>query len=171
MQPSTIRDTSRPELPKRGYSIKVPSSTCQSGYRPVCHRPEPGLTDLPRYAEWNPFFTSAEGPVEVGRLLAVRATSADGSAQEFRSQVVEVREHELLSWVGHVIKPPFFLARHEFHLSAVSASSTDFRQVETFTGLLVPFARRDINRAATDFPRMDEALKRRARPSPRRGRR
>jgi hypothetical protein len=60
------------------------------------------LVDFDAFPTWNPFITSAQGPVQVGGRLTLRMQPVSGSAVTLRPTVVEVVEGHRLRWQGHL---------------------------------------------------------------------
>jgi hypothetical protein len=124
------------------------------------------LVDLPAYAAWNPFITSATGSVQVGERLTLRMEPPGGRAMTFRPQVTEVAPGEVLEWLGHLGVPGVFDGRHRFELTATPAG-THLVQREEFGGLLVRPLRRSLDGATrAGFEAMNEGLRQRVREAP-----
>ena len=120
------------------------------------------LTDLDRYADWNPFITSAQGTVEVGRQLTNRLDPPGGKAMTFRPRVTAVERGKAFEWIGHLGVRGVFDGRHRFELTA-TATGTLLTQQEEFTGVLVRLLRSSLDhRTKAGFEQMNAALKTRA---------
>jgi hypothetical protein len=120
------------------------------------------LVDLPTWADWNPFITSADGTAEVGRRLSLRMEPPGGRGITIRPTVTEVSPGGALEWLGRLGVPGVFDGRHRFELSA-TASGTHFVQREWFRGVLVRPLRRSLDRGTrAGFEAMNAALRRRA---------
>lgn len=119
------------------------------------------LTDLPRYAEWNPFVRRAAGRPAVGEVLTlfIQPPGDKGMTHHPTVTVAEPARH--FQWLGKVVVPGLFGARHEFVLEP-TAEGTLVRHRETFSGLLVPFLKRTLDRTALGFDQLNKALKERA---------
>ncbi|HXD25575.1 MAG TPA: SRPBCC domain-containing protein [Propionibacteriaceae bacterium] len=121
------------------------------------------LVDFGAFSMWNPFITSAEGPVEVGGRLALRMQPAVGSAITLRPTVVEVVEGRRLRWRGRFGIPGLFDADHLFVVEPQGDAGSRLVQQERFSGLFVPFLRRSLDRGTLPaFHAMNAALKERA---------
>jgi hypothetical protein len=119
------------------------------------------LTDLPSYASWNPFITSASGTVAVGQRLDLRMEPPGGRAMTFRPTVTEVVPGRVFEWLGHLGVPGVFDGRHRFELHP-EGDSTRLVHSEAFRGLLVPLLRRSLDGPTlAGFRAMNEALVRR----------
>jgi hypothetical protein len=121
------------------------------------------LIDFPAFPSWNPFIVQAEGQAEVGSRLTLRMQPAVGAAITLRPTVVEVVEGRRLRWLGRMGIPGLFDADHLFVVEPRGASAARLVQQEQFTGLLVPFFRRSLDRGTLPaFQAMNVALKGRA---------
>jgi hypothetical protein len=121
------------------------------------------LIDFTAYPTWNPFITRAEGPVEVGGRLTLRMQPVGGSAITLRPTVVEVVEGHRLRWQGRLGVRGLFDGDHLFVLEPHGATRSRLVQQEQFSGLLVPFLQRSLDRGTLPaFHAMNAALKDRA---------
>ena len=119
------------------------------------------LSDLSAYGEWNPFIVEATGRAAVGGRLTLRMQPASGKERTLRPTVTEVREGELLRWVGRLPLPGLMDVEHTFRLEP-TGNGTRLHQGEDFRGLLVPLVARTLDRGTLPaFEAMNEALKRR----------
>lgn len=120
------------------------------------------LTDLDRYADWNPFITSAVGKPEVGETLVNRLEPPGGRAMTFTPRVTVVEDGKTFEWLGTLGFSGLFDGRHRFEVEA-SPTGTRFTQGESFDGLLVRFLRTSLDsRTRSGFEAMNVALKARA---------
>lgn len=121
------------------------------------------LTDLDAFPTWNPFITSAAGPVRVGGRLTLRMQPVGGTAVILRPSVVEVVEGRRLRWQGRVVVRGLFDADHLFVVEPLGSERSRLVQQERFGGLLVPFFRRSLGRRTLPaFHAMNEAVQARA---------
>jgi hypothetical protein len=121
------------------------------------------LIDLPAYADWNPFITSAAGTVAEGERLTLRMQPPGGRAMTFRPTITRAEPGAVLEWLGRLGMPGVFDGRHRFELTA-TPSGTHLVQGETFTGVLVRPLRRSLDGGTrAGFEAMNEALRRRVR--------
>jgi len=117
------------------------------------------LTDLDRYAEWNPFITEAAGVAEVGERLKNRMQPPGERAITFRPEVTVVEPDETFEWLGHLGVPGVFDGRHRFALTELPDGRTRLVQSEQFSGLLVrPMRKRLDAGTVAGFEAMNEAL-------------
>jgi hypothetical protein len=121
------------------------------------------LVDFAAFPSWNPFITQAEGRLEVGRRLTLRMQPVSGSAVTLRPTVVEVVEGRRLRWHGRFGVRGLFDADHMFIVEPLGAAGSRLVQQEHFSGLLVPFLQRSLDRGTLPaFHAMNAALKDRA---------
>ena len=121
------------------------------------------LADLDAFSEWNPFITSAEGPLRVGGRLTLRMQPVGGSAVTLRPSVVEVVDGHRLHWQGRLVARGLFDADHLFVVEPLGAEGSRLIQQEQFSGLLVPFVQGSLDRGTLPaFHAMNQALKARA---------
>jgi hypothetical protein len=98
------------------------------------------LTDFAGFKSWNPFVVDARGHAEVGSQLTLRM--------------------QPVGWLGRFRVPGLFDADHSFVVKPLGASCTALVQREQFSGLLVPFFRRSLDRGTLPaFEAMNAALK------------
>jgi hypothetical protein len=121
------------------------------------------LVDFPAFPSWNPFITSAEGLLEVGGRLTLVMQPARGAAVKLRPTLVEMVEGHRLRWVGRMGVRGLFDAEHLFVVETRGAAGSRLLQQEQFSGLLVPFLSRSLDRGTLPaFRAMNAALKDRA---------
>ena len=102
------------------------------------------LTDLERYAEWNPFVIEAAGEVVVGARLTVRIRPPGGRATRFRPTVTAAEPERRFAWLGRLFGVPgLFVGAHRFELEP-AGGATRLVQAEDFRGLLVPLVSRSL---------------------------
>jgi hypothetical protein len=121
------------------------------------------LVDFDAFPTWNPFITSAEGPVQVGGRLTLRMQPVTGSAVTLRPTVVEVVDGQRHRWQGRLGVRGLFDADHRFIVEPRGGGRSRLVQQEQFSGLLVPFFQRSLDRGTLPaFQAMNSALKDRA---------
>lgn len=123
------------------------------------------LTDLPAYAEWNPFITKAEGAVVVGNRLSVIVPPVNAFVQpRLRPTVVEVtpcRRLRLWSRLDRLAIPGLFDVELTWTITDHDGGARLWQQ-DRFGGLLAPLLIRSMNRhRLTAFNAMNTALKHR----------
>jgi hypothetical protein len=124
------------------------------------------LTDLPAYAEWNPFVTQADGALVEGARLSVRVPPVNALVQaQLRPTVVEVVPLRRLRLRSQLIRPAVPGLFDVDLTMTITDHDGGVRlwQQDRFGGLLAPQLIRSLNRhRGAAFHAMNEALKRRA---------
>ena len=128
------------------------------------------LTDLPAYAEWNPFITEAEGAFVVGKRLSVHVPPVNAFVQpKLRPTVLEVEPSRRLRLSSRLTRPAIpglFDVELTMTISDHDAGVRLWQQ-DRFGGLLAPLLIRSLNRhRLTAFNAMNAALKHRAEGTP-----
>ena len=123
------------------------------------------LTDLPSYAEWNPFITEAAGAFVVGDRLSVSLPPVNALVQpRLRPTVLEVapcRRLRLRSRMDRMAIPGLFDVELTMTITDHDGGVRLWQQ-DRFGGLLAPLLIRSLNRhRLTAFNAMNAALKRR----------
>ena len=120
------------------------------------------LTDLDAYPDWNPFIVSASGTVATGERLVNRVEPPGGRGMTFKPTVTEVEDGRTFEWLGRLGMPGIFDGRHRFELSERDGRTT-LEHSEEFSGILVRFMRKSLDRHSLDgFEALNAALKERA---------
>jgi hypothetical protein len=119
------------------------------------------LTDFAAHPEWNPFIRALEGLPRVGERLRVSIHPPNGKGMTFRPKVLSAIPNQELRWLGHFIVPGVFDGEHYFKIEPLDGGDrTRFTQGERFTGVLVPFLRRSLERGTRQgFEALNRALK------------
>ncbi len=118
------------------------------------------LTDFDSYPAWNPFIRSVEGKPEVGSTLTVTIMQSGEKGTTFKPKVLTLKSAKELSWLGRLLLPNIFDGEHKFELIDNRNGTTTFRQSENFTGILVPFFKKQLeNNTAKGFEGMNKKLK------------
>jgi hypothetical protein len=120
------------------------------------------LTDLPGYADWNPFIVRSEGQVVPGARL--RNTMRNGDRDiTFTPRVLHVEPGQRFEWLGHLWIKGLFDGRHTFEVKALGPNRCQLTQGEHFSGLLSGLILRQIGSdTRQQFVAMNQALKARA---------
>ena len=118
------------------------------------------LTDFESFPAWNPFIKSVKGKAEVGSRLTVTIMQSGDKGTTFKPKVLTVVPAKELSWLGRLLLPNIFDGEHKFELIDNRNGTTTFRQSENFTGILVPFFKKQLeNNTAKGFGGMNKKLK------------
>ena len=121
------------------------------------------LTNLRKFAEWNPFIMEAEGEVKKGSQLRVRIEPPGGTGMMFKPTVTRVVPEREFRWLGRLLIPGFFDGEHIFEIESLGENSVRFIQREQFRGLLVPLLWSSLETTTRQgFNEMNAALKKKA---------
>jgi hypothetical protein len=119
------------------------------------------LTDLEKYAEWNPLLYRGVGKIEVGEKVEVAARTATKD-MTFLCEVVKVEPYREFAWKFHVIHPFLFRGEHIFRIEPITEQSIRFIDWERFEGILLPMQAKDLEtNGLTAMIEMGVALKER----------
>lgn len=120
------------------------------------------LTDVRRYAEWNPFIKRIDGRLEPGQRLAIAIEPVPGKSISFRPLLVRVLDRREIRWIGRAGIAGLFDGEHSLALEPEENDATRFVHQETFSGVLVPFLWWYLKpRLENGFTAMNNALRRR----------
>ena len=120
------------------------------------------LTDLEKYAEWNPFIKKAKGTVRAEQRLEVLISPPNGKEMVFKPVVKSVIENSEFIWLGRFLFPGIFDGEHIFNLESLDGQ-TLLVQKENFRGILVPMMWNSLDTdTRAGFELMNKALKQRA---------
>jgi hypothetical protein len=120
------------------------------------------LVDLPRYQAWNPFLTSVEGELVVGRKLLVEMSLPEGKTYLLKPELVQVVENSELRWRSRFLSEALLEVEHFFQLSERRPGVTRVLQGQNFSGFLLHFARNALTLSARGAIYLNQALKKRA---------
>ena len=117
------------------------------------------LTELDKFAAWNPFIRDASGSTAVGGTVHVRVLPSLGIRLAFDAKVVAVTPNRELRWQGHVLSRWLASGDHTFAIEPMGDGRVRFVQREKFSGILPWLARRLLAREAQrGFDAMNTAL-------------
>lgn len=121
------------------------------------------LTDFAKFSEWNPFIRQMSGEPKTGARLQVRLEPPGGRAVTFKPKLLNVELNRELRWLGRLWIPGLFDGEHSLTIEPLDEKRVRFIQREKFTGLLVPFMAKSLDRdARRGFEEMNRALKERS---------
>ena len=121
------------------------------------------LTDLPRYAEWNPLVIRASGSIMVGKRLDVAVQLPGRRPMSFSPILISLLPEREFRWVGTFATSALFAGEHSFRLIPESNGAIRFEHSERFTGFLPIFMGFHwYERVRQGFESMNQALKKRA---------
>tara|TARA_R100001369_G_scaffold91640_1_gene133541 strand:- start:421 stop:849 length:429 start_codon:yes stop_codon:yes gene_type:complete len=116
------------------------------------------LTDFDNYLEWNSFIKSVSGDVKVGNQIRIKL-----QGMTFKPIVLTLNENTELKWLGHLWFKGLFAGEHIFYITDNGNGTTNFEQIENFSGILVElFSKRLDKGIKMGFEQMNKELKLRA---------
>jgi hypothetical protein len=118
------------------------------------------IAEFERYAEWNPFILRAEGDAVAGSTVRLYIQPPGGKGMTHHPTILIAEPARHLRWLGKVSVPGMFAAQHDFILDPIG-EGTRLRHREVFTGLIVPFLHRTLQRTQAGFELLNQALKER----------
>jgi hypothetical protein len=121
------------------------------------------LTDFAKFPEWNPFIRQMSGEPRTGAKLEVHLEPPGGRAMSFKPKMLNVETNREMRWLGRLLIRGLFTGEHSFSIEALDEKGVRFVQHEKFTGLLVPFLAKSLDKdTKSGFEAMNRALKERA---------
>jgi len=122
------------------------------------------LSASEQYADWNPFITRVDGPLEVGSRPTLRIAPHGRKGMTFRPRITHASPEHGLRWKGRLVLPGLCDAEHAILLEQLSETRTRVVQRESFRGVLVPFLGGMLEPTRQGFDAMHDALRRRLAP-------
>jgi uncharacterized protein YndB with AHSA1/START domain len=113
------------------------------------------LTDAEGFSTWNSTVERIDGPIELGRRLAIRVPAAPGRA--FRPKVVEFEPPRRMTWRDGAL--PMFRGTRTFTVEPEGVSASRFTMREEFRGVMLPVIARSLPDFAPIFDRYADDLK------------
>ena len=127
------------------------------------------LMDFERYPEWTRIFEFPIGHAEVGKKIRVKIHSGNRKPMIFEPLLLEAREPEEFRWKGRLLLWGIFDGEHIFRIEGTGERGARFTHAERFSGLLVPWLRRDLDtNTRRGFERFNGDIKKRCEGSIRR---
>jgi hypothetical protein len=80
----------------------------------------------------------------------------------FRPTITAVENERRLEWLGRLLVPGVFDGRHSFQLEDLGQGRTRLTQTETFSGVLVAFTGKTLERTRAGFEAMNQVVRLRA---------
>lgn len=118
------------------------------------------LTDFENYPLWNPFITSINGEVIMGKKITVRIVPPGNKGMTIKPEVKVMVPNKHFSWQGHLLVAGIFDGEHAFELVENLNGTTTFIHSEQFNGLLVPFMKKFLDQQVKmGFELMNQKLK------------
>jgi hypothetical protein len=117
------------------------------------------LTEFAAYPDWNPLVREVRGEPRVGGRLDIVVQVPDGPAMKFKPRVLAFEPARELRWIGSAPLPGLFNGEHIFRLEPAGEGRTRFLHGERFTGLMIPFMGKTIEKVTRGYGLMNDALK------------
>jgi hypothetical protein len=111
------------------------------------------------YPKWNPFITSISGEPKLGSRLTVSIKPPGGKGMTFKPNILTLEANKEFRWKGKLGINGIFDGEHYFILESVDKDITKFIHGEKFSGLLVPFVRKMLDKTQKGFQLMNESIK------------
>jgi hypothetical protein len=117
------------------------------------------LMNFDNYPKWNPFITSISGERKLGSRLTVSINPPGGKGMTFKPNILTLEANKEFRWKGKLGINGIFDGEHYFILESVDKDITKFIHGEKFSGLLVPFVRKMLDKTQKGFQLMNESIK------------
>jgi hypothetical protein len=117
------------------------------------------LMNFDSYPKWNPFITSISGERKLGNRLTVSINPPGGKGMTFKPNILTLEANKEFRWKGKLGINGIFDGEHYFILESVDKDITKFIHGEKFSGLLVPFVRKMLDKTQKGFLLMNESIK------------
>lgn len=117
------------------------------------------LMNFDNYPKWNPFITSISGEPKLGSRLTVSINPPGGKGMTFKPNILTLEANKEFRWKGKLGINGIFDGEHYFILESVNKDITKFIHGEKFSGLLVPFVRKMLDKTQKGFQLMNESIK------------
>jgi hypothetical protein len=120
------------------------------------------ISDLPRWEEWNPLYTQAEGEIGFGKTLTLILAIPGETPETIRPVIVSWTPEELLHW-RMSLSGGFLRSVRYLEIHRLSDDGCIFSNGEGFTGIAAWFVPRKMKRALRQgFAALGEAVKARS---------
>ena len=117
------------------------------------------LMNFDNYPKWNPFITSISGERKLGSRLTVSINPPGGKGMTFKPNILTLEANKEFRWKGKLGINGIFDGEHYFILEVLENDKTKFIQGEKFSGLLVPFVGKMLDKTQKGFQLMNESIK------------
>ncbi len=118
------------------------------------------LMNFQDYPHWNPFIREIEGSAVTGEKISVTILPPDlEKTMTFSPNVLRLENQKEFRWRGKLFIKGLFDGEHYFLISNLPNGSTALVHGETFSGLIVPFLGRILQKTELGFQQMNIALK------------
>jgi hypothetical protein len=117
------------------------------------------LMNFDSYPTWNPFITSISGEQKLGSRLTVSINPPGGNGMTFKPNILTLEANKEFRWKGKLGINGIFDGEHYFMLESLDKDITKFIHGEKFSGLLVPFVSKMLDKTQKGFQLMNESIK------------
>jgi hypothetical protein len=117
------------------------------------------LMNFDNYPKWNPFITSISGERKLGSRLTVSINPPGGKGMTFKPTILTLQANKEFRWKGKLGITGIFDGEHYFILEVLENDKTKFIHGEKFSGLLVPFVGKMLDKTQKGFQLMNESIK------------
>ncbi len=116
--------------------------------------------EFDRYPEWNPFIKSIKGQTKTGNKISARLEPPGSFGMNINPRIINIISEKEIRWLGHLLIPGLFDGEHIFELVDNKNGTTTFIQREKFSGILIPFLRKLLDKNTREgFESMNHQLK------------
>ncbi len=117
------------------------------------------LMDFENYSKWNPFIKSINGEQKQGNKLTVFIRPPDGNEMIFKPKILILEHNSEFRWKGKLLINGIFDGEHFFKMEYLGKHQTKFIHGEKFSGILVSFMGKMLEKTKDGFQLMNEAIK------------
>lgn len=117
------------------------------------------LMDFENFQHWNPFIKFIEGGKGVGKNLTVKIQPPGGKEMTFKPEILVFEPDQELRWLGRGPKKGLFDGEHYFKIEQQDDTTCKLVHGEKFSGMLVGFMKKTLDKTEEGFQQMNEALK------------
>lgn len=117
------------------------------------------LMNFESYPKWNPFIRSIYGEPKLGNRLIVTINPPGGKGMTFKPKILTLEPNKEFRWKGKLGINGIFDGEHYFILEYLDNNKTKFIHGEKFSGILVYFAGKMLDKTEKGFQIMNESIK------------
>ncbi|MBK7357659.1 MAG: SRPBCC domain-containing protein [Saprospiraceae bacterium] len=117
------------------------------------------LMNFESYPKWNPFIRSISGEPKLGNRLIVIINPPGGKGMTFKPKILTLEPNKEFRWKGKLGINGIFDGEHYFILEYLDKNKTKFIHGEKFSGILVYFAGKMLDKTEKGFQIMNESIK------------
>lgn len=117
------------------------------------------LMNFESYPKWNPFIRSISGEPKLGNRLIVTINPSGGKGMTFKPKILTLEPNKEFRWKGKLGINGIFDGEHYFILEYLDKNKTKFIHGEIFSGILVYFAGKMLDKTEKGFQIMNESIK------------